>query len=145
MYLPGDTKGNVFLELKDTKNKNGQSQQLLGSYTLPSLPTARLKLGFAASIGADVNYHEVRTLYITTSGGLRITKSVDKPMARVGDELTYTVDGNLTNDTAKVSTTVLDPKITLVKKANKTNANGKDTHPLYVYLKEQTGGRAISW
>lgn len=27
----------------------------------------------------------------------------------------------------------------------KINVNGKDAHPLYVWLKEQTGGGAISW
>lgn len=27
----------------------------------------------------------------------------------------------------------------------KINVNGKEAHPLYVYLKEQTGGGAISW
>jgi gliding motility-associated-like protein/uncharacterized repeat protein (TIGR01451 family) len=194
---------------------NGLYQLVLAPYTLPTLPPQRLKIGFAASTGADVNFHELRTLYITTTGGLRITKSVDKPVARVGDELTYTVDlynlskdtlsglhfsdalsqlspafqvqsvvfnndgtasntatgysisnlsnasvrmvptthssfvikgkimqwpssgvisntavfntgtsglvdGNLTNDTAWVSTTVIDPKISLVKKADKT-------------------------
>jgi gliding motility-associated-like protein/uncharacterized repeat protein (TIGR01451 family) len=195
---------------------NGLYQLVLAPYTLPTLPPQKLKIGFAASTGADVNFHELRTLYITTTGGLRITKSVDKPVARVGEELTYRVDlynlskdtlsglhfsdalsqltpafqvqsvtfnndgtasntatgysltnlsnasvrmvpsshssfviqgkivqwpssgllsntavfntgtsglvdENLTNDTASVSTTVIDPKISLVKKADKTN------------------------
>lgn len=217
---------------------NGLYQLVLGPFTLPTLPPERLKLGFAASTGADVNFHEVRTLYITTTGGLRITKSVDKPVARVGDELTYTVDlynlskdtlsglhfsdalnqlspsfqvqsvvfnndgtaansatgysladmsnatvrmvpsshssfvikgkimqwpnggvitntavfntgtsglvdGNLTNDTATISTTVIDPKITLVKVADKTNFEAAGEVIQYQFSVRNTGKGAL--
>jgi len=62
------------------------------SYELPGVPPPMLKLGFAASTGDCINFHEVRNLQITTPGGVRVVKSVDKTVADVGEELTYTVD-----------------------------------------------------
>jgi gliding motility-associated-like protein/uncharacterized repeat protein (TIGR01451 family) len=90
------------ISVKAKTDPNGSFQTLLASYTMPSLPPDSLRLGFAASTGDDVNFHEVRNLYITTTGGLRITKSVDKTLAREGDELTYTLDlFNQTKDTLR--------------------------------------------
>ena len=77
--------------LKAATATNGSFQTVFGPYELPSVPPAQLKLGFAASTGDGINFHEVRNLYITTIGGIRVTKNVDKVTAKVGDELTYTV------------------------------------------------------
>jgi len=79
------------ITLKAATAQNGSFKTVFGPYDLPSVPPARLKLGFAASTGDGINFHEVRNLYITTIGGIRVTKSVDKVTAKVGDELTYTV------------------------------------------------------
>jgi len=65
---------------------------VLNDYVLDSIPPDTLQLGFAASTGAGVNYHELRNLYITTPRGVRVTKEVDKLFANVGDSLTYNID-----------------------------------------------------
>jgi len=69
----------------------GKFRTEFGPFTLPALPPAMLKLGFAASTGAGINNHEVRNLYITTPKGVRLTKEVDKANAKTGDVLTYTM------------------------------------------------------
>jgi len=81
-------------------SKNGKFYTILSSYQLPSLPPDSLKLGFAASTGNGINFHELRNLYITTPGGVRIKKEVDKSVADIGDSLTYTL--NLYNETDTV-------------------------------------------
>lgn len=60
-------------------------------------PPANMKVGFAASTGWAVNNHEVRNILITTPGGVRVEKFVDKTSALIGDQLTYTV--NIYNST----------------------------------------------
>lgn len=65
--------------------------ELISYETTDPVP-ASLKLGFAASTGGGYNYHEIRNLNITTPGGVRVQKSVDKPNAETGEELIYTVD-----------------------------------------------------
>lgn len=72
--------------------KSGKFIRVLQNYVLPEAPPDTLRLGFAASTGSCINYHELRNLYITTPNGLRVTKTVDKLYATVGDELTYTID-----------------------------------------------------
>jgi len=74
------------------KAKGAKFTTVLNEYVLDSIPPKSLQLGFAASTGAGVNYHELRNLYITTPRGIRVTKQVDKLFAKVGDELTYSVD-----------------------------------------------------
>jgi len=74
---------------------SGSYTQLL-QYTTTDVPPANLKLGFAASTGGGFNFHEIRNLYITTLGNVRVQKDVDKANANVGDQVTYTV--NVTND-----------------------------------------------
>ncbi len=82
--------------------KNGKFVTVLGPFLLPAAPPAMLKLGLAASTGAAINSHEVRNLFITTAGGLRVDKTVNKTVAKVGDELTYTIDVyNQTENNAK--------------------------------------------
>lgn len=58
---------------------------------------ATLKMGFAASTGGAINFHEIRNLMITTLGGVRVQKEVDKDTALPNENLTYTV--NVYNDT----------------------------------------------
>ncbi|MDD3079626.1 MAG: gliding motility-associated C-terminal domain-containing protein [Paludibacter sp.] len=73
-------------------SSTGNFQTVFGPYTLPYDAPDSLKLGFAASTGANFNKHDVRNLLITTSTGVRVKKSVDKSLVRVGDSLTYTLD-----------------------------------------------------
>ena len=58
--------------------------------TTDAIPTL-LKMGFAASTGGGFNYHEVRNLMITTTGGVRVQKEVDKDNALPNENLTYTI------------------------------------------------------
>lgn len=88
--LPTGT-GQYTLTVKSTNVQGGTLQTLFGPITLTSPPPARMKLGFAASTGGAYNRHEVRNLIITTPGNIRIQKLVDKPIAKVGDALTYKV------------------------------------------------------
>lgn len=55
-------------------------------------PPDRMKVGFAASTGEGYNYHEIRNLMVTTPGGVRIDKQVDKTSVAVGEQLKYTVN-----------------------------------------------------
>src|SRR5690606_23753298 len=70
----------------------GDFVQALAPFIINDVPPAMLKMGFAASTGGSHHIHEVRNLIITTPGGVRLQKEVDKPVALIGDELTYTVD-----------------------------------------------------
>ncbi|QJB33962.1 DUF11 domain-containing protein [Chitinophaga oryzae] len=88
--LPTGT-GQYTLTVKSTNVPGRALQTLFGPITLTSPPPARMKLGFAASTGGAYNRHEVRNLIITTPGNIRIQKLVDKPIAKVGDALTYKV------------------------------------------------------
>ncbi len=73
---------------------------------IPSL----LKLGFGASTGGGFNYHEIRNVLITTPGGVRISKSVDKVNTVEGNNITYTV--NVYNETsAKLTNLLFDETI----------------------------------
>lgn len=68
------------------------------SYTTSTPPPPNLKLGFAGATGGGFNYHEIRNIYITTTGNVRVNKEVDKANINVGDQLTYTVDVTNEND-----------------------------------------------
>ena len=59
---------------------------------------SNLKMGFGASTGGGFNYHEIRNLLITTTGGVRVQKEVDKVNALPGEQLTYTI--NVYNETS---------------------------------------------
>lgn len=59
---------------------------------------SNLKMGFGASTGGGFNYHEIRNLFITTTGGVRVQKEVDKVNALPGEQLTYTI--NVYNETS---------------------------------------------
>ena len=94
--LPTGT-GSYVITVYWQTNISGSYTQLL-QYTTTTAPPANLKLGFAASTGGSNNYHEIRNLYITTLGNVRVQKDVDKANANVGNQVTYTV--NVTNDNA---------------------------------------------
>ncbi|MDD4922517.1 MAG: Ig-like domain-containing protein, partial [Bacteroidales bacterium] len=70
----------------------GKFIDVLKPYLLPTAPPAMLKLGFAAATGSCTNFHEVRNLLIRTPGGVHVIKQVDKAEAKMGDELTYTMN-----------------------------------------------------
>lgn len=88
----GPLKDKFAISARMKTGKGNKFVTVLSSFVLPSAPPARLQLGFAASTGDCINYHELRNLYITTPEGIRVTKTVDKLNAFVGDELTYVVD-----------------------------------------------------
>ncbi len=73
-----------------TTAPNGDDRRLLTYETEHPIPES-LKLGFAASTGGGFNFHEIRNLLITTPGGVRVQKSVDKDNVTPDQELTYTV------------------------------------------------------
>lgn len=92
-----------------TTTPNGTDTQHISYETTDPIP-ALLKLGFGASTGGGFNYHEIRNLYITTPGNVRINKEVDKPNVIIGDDLTYTL--TVTNETpAPLTNLVLNDTI----------------------------------
>lgn len=69
-------------------------------YTTQDVPPALLKIGFAAGTGGGYNYHEIRNLFVTTPGNLRVSKRADKDLLQLSapnNILTYTIE--VTNDT----------------------------------------------
>jgi len=92
--LPTGT-GSYVITVYWQTSTSGSYTQIL-QYTTTTAPPANLKLGFSASTGGSTNYHEIRNLYITTLGNVRVQKEVDKANANVGDLVTYTV--NVNND-----------------------------------------------
>ena len=92
-----------------TTTVGGTDVQHMSYETTDPIP-AKLKLGFAASTGGGFNFHEIRNVFITTPGGVRISKEVDKTNAYKDDVLTYTV--NVHNETAtKLNGMVLNDTI----------------------------------
>ena len=73
------------------------------SYTTTDVPPGLLKLGFAASTGGDINYHEIRNLLVTTPNNMRVKKTANKDFIRTiagsgsENQITYTIE--VTNDT----------------------------------------------
>lgn len=73
------------------------------SYISSETPPSLLKLGFAASTGAQNNFHEIRNLLITTPNNLRVTKRANKDILRIveagtnANQITYTIE--VVNDT----------------------------------------------
>ncbi|RWX00756.1 Ig-like domain-containing protein [Flavobacterium cerinum] len=69
-------------------------------YTTQDVPPALLKIGFAGGTGGGFNYHEIRNLFVTTPGNLRVSKRADKDLLQLtapDNILTYTIE--VTNDT----------------------------------------------
>lgn len=82
---------------------NGAFTNLI-TYTTQQPPPDLLKIGFAASTGGAINYHEIRNLIITTPGNLRLTKHANKDVLRsiptssgTANQISYTVQ--VVNDT----------------------------------------------
>ncbi len=76
------------------------------TYTTDEPPPERMKVGFAASTGADLNFHEIRNILVTTLGNLRTVKLADRdfliPTNAGGagtneNKITYTIE--VVNDT----------------------------------------------
>lgn len=70
---------------------NGGAFTKLLDYVTTDAPPASMKVGFAASTGQGFNYHEIRNLMVTTPGGVRLDKQVNKTSAAVGEQLRYPV------------------------------------------------------
>ncbi|SHL84998.1 DUF11 domain-containing protein [Myroides odoratimimus] len=69
----------------------GGSFVLLFSEVYNEVPPSTLKVGLAASTGDGVNYHEIRNFRIVPPGGVIVDKTVNKSIAKVGDDLEYTI------------------------------------------------------
>lgn len=104
----GPLKDKYAIRARIKTGKGKKFETVLSTFVLPSVPPARLQLGFAASTGDCINYHELRNLYITTPGGIRVTKTVDKLTAFVGEPLTYVVDVYNQSDTFAVDLNLKD-------------------------------------
>ena len=100
---------------------NGADIELITYETTDPIPQ-NLKMGFGASTGGGYNFHEIRNVLITTPGGFRVNKSVDKDNAVVGDELTYKIDV-YNETTAAVQNLLFEDNITL---ANGSNISSDD-------------------
>ncbi|UAY55144.1 T9SS type A sorting domain-containing protein [Arachidicoccus terrestris] len=71
---------------------NGGAFTKLLDYVTTDAPPASMKVGFAASTGQGFNYHEIRNLMVTTPGGVRLDKQVNKTSVAVGEQLRYSVN-----------------------------------------------------
>ncbi len=96
------TAGRTYLITLRWMREGDTSFTELMSYTTTDVPPDILKVGFAASTGWAVNYHEIRNLVVTTPGNLRVSKLADKDVLRAinsnnDNQITYTVEVN--NDT----------------------------------------------
>ncbi|WP_316822488.1 gliding motility-associated C-terminal domain-containing protein [Pedobacter gandavensis] len=146
----GVDNGKYQITVKMKTSLNGNFATILGPYTMATPPPANLKLGFAGSTGGSVNNHEVRNVIITTPGGVRVDKAVDKSSALAGEDLTYTV--NVTNSTPagiaglKLADTIRNSNNVLLTSADFTinsitfnnNGNAGNTAPGY------TNGTAVA-
>lgn len=83
--------GNYTITARWAVEPNGKYYDIF-EHVYNEAPPKTLKLGFAASTGGAINYHEIRNLFATTPGGVTITKSVNLAVANVDDPLTYQID-----------------------------------------------------
>lgn len=82
-----------------TKPSDIDFTQIL-EYTTQDVPPALLKIGFASGTGGGFNYHEIRNLFVTTPGNLRVIKRADKDLLQLdtaNNIITYNIE--VTNDT----------------------------------------------
>lgn len=96
------TTNNLYLIKLRWKREGETAFTELMSYTTTDVPPEILKVGFAASTGWAVNYHEIRNLVVTTPGNLRVSKLANKDFLRTvtegkANEVIYTIEVN--NDT----------------------------------------------
>ncbi|MBB2149313.1 T9SS type B sorting domain-containing protein [Pedobacter gandavensis] len=148
----GVNNGKYQVTVKMKTTLTGSFTTVLGPYVMATLPPANLKLGFAGSTGGSVNNHEVRNVIITTPGGVRVDKAVDKSSALAGQDLTYTV--NVTNSTnagiagLKLADTLRNSNNVLLTPADFTinsitfsnNGNSGNTAPGYTNGTTVAGG-----
>lgn len=79
------------VEVRWMREKGGTFEHLFTSeYT--EAPFDTLKIGFAASTGSAVNFHEIRGLSVFVPEGVKVEKKVNKDTLIVGEDLEYTVE-----------------------------------------------------
>lgn len=144
--------GKYSVTVKMKTSVNGSFSTILGPYPMATIPPKNLKLGFAGSTGGSVNNHEVRNVIITTPGGVRVDKAVDKSSAISGQDVSYTV--NVTNSTPaaianlKLADTLRNSNNAILTAADfrinsitfSNNGNGGNTAPGYTNGTEVAGG-----
>lgn len=72
---------------------------LFGPVTMTSPPPAMLKLGLAASTGAQHNYHEIRNMVITTPGSISVDKQGPAYISNTGSAVSLNYDITVKNQT----------------------------------------------
>jgi uncharacterized repeat protein (TIGR01451 family) len=72
---------------------------LFGPVTMTSPPPAMLKLGLAASTGAQHNYHEIRNMVITTPGSISVDKQGPAYITNNGTAINLNYDITVKNQT----------------------------------------------
>ncbi|MEC4114308.1 DUF11 domain-containing protein [Myroides pelagicus] len=79
------------VEVRWMREKDGVFEHLFTS-DYDEVPFKTLKLGFAASTGSAVNFHEIRGLSVFVPEGVKVEKRANKQSAAVGEDLEYTVE-----------------------------------------------------
>ncbi|WP_316841718.1 gliding motility-associated C-terminal domain-containing protein [Pedobacter gandavensis] len=144
--------GKYSITVRWKTSTGGAFVTILPATTIAQAPPKNLKLGFASSTGGFTNYHEIRNVIITTPGGVRVDKTVDKSSAVSGQDVTYTV--NVTNSTAaaianlKLADTIRNSNNTVLTSADFTinsiafsnNGNPGNTSPGYTNGTVVAGG-----
>lgn len=90
--VPVGSTGKYEVTMRMKISKTADFKTVLGPFIINEAPPANLALGFGASTGGSNNNHEVRNITVTTPGGVRVTKEVNKGEVYVGEELTYTIN-----------------------------------------------------
>ncbi|MBB1140958.1 DUF11 domain-containing protein [Myroides sp. WP-1] len=79
------------VEVRWMREKDGVFEHLFTS-DYAEAPFATLKIGFAASTGSAVNFHEIRGLSVFIPEGVKVEKFASKDQVEVGEDLTYRVE-----------------------------------------------------
>ena len=82
---------NYTISVRMRRNTTSTFETILEAFELPEAPPEYLKLGFAASTGQLVNYHELRNLKVSTFEGVAVEKTANKSEVNVGDSLMYEI------------------------------------------------------
>lgn len=111
--LPLDADGVYYQIIVRWKKSPTANFTELINYTTTDAPPPLLKLGFGASTGGGVNYHEIRNLLVTTPGNLRVDKRADKDFLRTvstgnANQVTYTIEINNDTDVDALNVDFLD-------------------------------------
>ena len=111
--LPLDAVGEYYQIIVRWKKSPTANFTDLISYTTTDAPPPLLKLGFGASTGGGVNYHEIRNLLVTTPGNLRVDKRANKDFLRTinsggANQITYTIEVYNDTDFAALNVDFLD-------------------------------------